>query len=278
MKTELVLLGTAGGPTPRSARHGPAQAVVVEGIIYVIDCGNGVAHQMGQAGLDFGAMRAVFITHHHSDHNADLGNLFLLAWPMLARVTRVFGPPRTQTILQQFLEMQHLDIESRALDESRPRLNDFVVATDIEDAGVVYRDDLVTVTAAVVDHPPIEPAFAYRFDTGDRSIVFSGDTRPSPALVELARGADVLVHEVLHVPSISSLTQGNNGSSLREHLVRSHTPVDEVGAIAEAAGVRTLVLTHFVPSHDGVTDDVWREHARKDFSGQVVVGHDLLRI
>lgn len=278
MATELVLLGTAGGPTPRGPRHAPSQALVVDGSVYVVDCGNAVAHQMRQAELDFGALEAVFVTHHHSDHNADLGTLFLLAWPLLAGRTRIVGPPPTERMVAQFLQMQQVDISVRTDDESRPPLDTFLDPMDIRGPGIVHRDDRVTVTAAVVDHPPIHPAFAYRFDTADRSIVVSGDTRPCQALVELASGADVLVHEVLYPPAIRSLTRGNNGRSLADHLLASHTPVDRVGEVAEAAGVGTLVLSHFVPSHDGVADEVWREHAQAGFSGRVVVGRDLLRL
>ena len=134
------------------------------------------------------------------------------------------------------------------------------------------------VTAAVVDHPPIRPAFAYRFDTPDRSLVISGDTAPSPALVELAKGADVLVHEVLYLPAVERMA-GNEPQAkrLREHLVASHTPSGELGRIAAQAGVKTLVLSHFVPGDDpSITDAMWTAGVRDHFKGKVVVGRDLM--
>jgi ribonuclease BN (tRNA processing enzyme) len=138
----------------------------------------------------------------------------------------------------------------------------------------------VTVTAALVEHPPVTPAFAYRFDCPDRSIVISGDTRPSRALVELARGADVLVHEVMYVPAIESLIAGDvNARTLREHLLASHTTTEQVGRIATEAGVRTLVLSHFVPGGAPfLADEIWFDAVRPHFSGTLIVGRDLLEI
>ncbi len=137
------------------------------------------------------------------------------------------------------------------------------------------KDELVTVTCAVVDHPLVPLALAYRFDCPDRSIVFSGDTRPSDALVALARGADVLVHEVLYVPG----APGAPGSALRKHIMDSHTTVEDAGKIAARADVKTLVLSHFVPAENPpVTDDQWLAGARTTFDGKIVVGKDLLEL
>lgn len=278
MTSRLILLGTAGGPTPRGPRHAPSQVVVDDDEAYLIDCGNGVAQQLHLAGVSPASLRAVLVTHHHSDHNADLGNLFLLSWPRLTRAVRVIGPPPLSAILRSFFEMSRYDIDVRVEDEGRPHLSEYVVAEEIEQPGVVYRDDKVEVRAALVDHPPVRPAFAFRFDTADRSIVISGDTRPCEALVSLARGADVLVHEVIYLPAIGGLAEGNNGTRLFEHLRACHTPVDQVGELAERAGVGTLVLSHLVPASGVVPDEVWREEAARGYSGRVVVGSDLLEV
>jgi len=138
----------------------------------------------------------------------------------------------------------------------------------------------VKVTAALVNHPPVEPCFAYRFDTPDRSIVFSGDTTPWDNLVRLAQGADVLVHEVIHKPSVARLmARIPNADRLVEHNVASHTTHIDVGKVAKAAGVKTLVLTHFVPSDDpSLTDKIWIEGARTHFDGKIIVGKDLMEI
>ncbi|HEU4628723.1 MAG TPA: MBL fold metallo-hydrolase [Gemmatimonadaceae bacterium] len=280
-RSRLILLGTAGGPTPKPNRAAPAQVIVVNGASYVIDCGNGVARQMVLAQLKLSSIRAVFLTHQHSDHNADYGNLLLLSWAT-DLTTRVdsYGPPPLAGMTRQFLAMQETDIRTRIADEGRPPLAPLIAAHELTAGGVVMQDDNVRVTAAVVDHPPVRPALAYRFDCPDRSIVISGDTRPSPALVALARGADVLVHEVMHVPSIERLIATEpNATTLREHLLASHTTTEQVGRLATEAGVKTLVLSHFVPGgHPFVPDEVWRDAVRPHFAGTLIVGRDLLEI
>ncbi|OOG66170.1 MBL fold metallo-hydrolase [Rhodanobacter sp. B04] len=280
-RSRLILLGTAGGPTPKADRSAPANAIVVDGVIYVIDCGNGVARQMVKAGLDLGAIRNVFITHQHSDHNADYGNLLLLAWagPLHSRVD-TWGPPPLKEMTRLFLQMNHYDIRIRMADEGRPSLARLIVPHELTTPGMVMQDARVKVTAVLVQHPPVRPAFAYRFDCPDRSIVFSGDTRPSENLVALARGADVLVHEVMYLPALDKLIATEpNASRLREHLLASHTTTEQVGRIAADAGVKTLVLSHFVPGgYPPIPDEVWRDAVTPHFKGRLIVGHDLLEI
>ncbi|MFC4764144.1 MBL fold metallo-hydrolase [Dyella koreensis] len=280
-RSRLILLGTAGGPTPKPDRSAPAQAIVIDGVIYVIDCGNGVARQMVKAGLDLGAIRNVFITHQHSDHNADYGNLLWLAWAAKLH-TRVdtWGPPPLSTMTQQFLAMNDYDIRTRIADEGRPPLAPLIVPHDITQGGVVMQDERVKVTAALVEHPPVAPAFAYRFDCPDRSFVISGDTCPSEHLIKLAHGADVLVHEVMYLPALEKLIATEpNAARLREHLLASHTTTEQVGRIATEAGVKTLVLSHFVPGgYPPIADDVWRDAVAPHFKGRLIVGHDLQEI
>lgn len=280
-KSRLILLGTAGGPTPKPNRAAPSQVIVVGGASYVVDCGNGVARQMALANLRLGSIRGVFLTHHHSDHNADYGNLLLLAWAsdLSARVN-TYGPPPLEEMTRQFILLNDVDIRTRMADEGRPSLQPLISAHDLITGGAVMADARVKVTAALVEHPPMAPAFAYRFDCPDRSIVISGDTRPSKALVRLARGADVLVHEVMHVPSIDSLiARDSNARTLREHLLASHTTTEQVGQLATEAGVKTLVLSHFVPGgYPFVPDAVWHDAVRPHFSGNLIVGRDLLEI
>lgn len=179
-KSRLILLGTGGGPTPKPNRSAPAQVIIVDGASYVIDCGNGVARQMVLAGIPLTSIRDVFITHQHSDHNADYGNLLWLSWAStLATRVDTYGPPPLADMTRLFLEMNDYDIRTRMADEGRPSLKDLIAVHEITTGGAVMRDGNVKVTAALVDHPPVKPAFAYRFDCPDRSIVISGDTRPS---------------------------------------------------------------------------------------------------
>lgn len=138
-----------------------------------------------------------------------------------------------------------------------------------------FEDDRVRVSAILVDHAPVFPALAYRFDSDDGSIVFSGDTGPTPNLVKLARGADVLVHEVIDPAWPESLfpeprTDAQEG--LYQHLIQSHTLIEDLGPIAQEAGVGTLVLSHMVPGNR--PDSTW-EGCSAGFDGRLVIGHDL---
>jgi ribonuclease BN (tRNA processing enzyme) len=278
-RTRLILLGTGGGPSPKRLRSAPAQVILIGDDAYVVDCGDGVARQMALAGVALSRIRAVFVTHHHSDHNADYGNLLLLGWiDGLKPIVDTYGPPPLAKMTRLIAEMNAVDIATRIADEGRPPFTGLVAPHEITAGGVVREEAGVKVTAALVDHPPIRPAFAYRFDTPDRSIVISGDTAPSPSLVALAKDADILVHEVLYLPGVDRLA-GSEGHAtrLREHLVASHTPSAEVGRIAAAAGVKTLVLSHFVPGNDAsITDEMWTAGVRAHFKGEVIVGRDLM--
>jgi ribonuclease BN (tRNA processing enzyme) len=234
---------------------------------------------MAKAALGFRTLRAVFLTHHHSDHNADYGNLFLLLWAGgLDAPVDAFGPPPLARMTQQYLELNAYDIATRIVDEGRPPLAPLIRAHDLAAAGEVYRDERVRVTCALVKHPPVVPAFAFRFDTPDRSIVFSGDTAPCDSLVELARGADVLVHEVLYEPALDAICgKLANATRLRQHLLNSHTTETQVGIVAREAKVKCLVLSHFVPA-DSIADEVWRAAAERSFDGKIVLGHDLMEL
>ena len=219
--TRLILLGTGGGPRPRKASSASAQVIVINGAAYVIDCGDGVARQLAFAGVPLDSLRHVFITHHHSDHNADYGNLIMLAWTAGLR-TRVdaWGPPPLQRMTELFLEMNAYDIEIRIANEGRVALRPLIHVHELSQGGFVMKDDNVKVTVALVDHPPIPVALAYRFDAADRSIVISGDTTRSDRLVELAQGADVLVHSAVYVPALDRMVaRVPNAASLKESIV-----------------------------------------------------------
>ena len=280
-KTRLILLGTGGGPRPRQGRHPSSQVILINNAAYVVDCGDGVASQLTNAGVALPALRHIFITHHHSDHNADYGNLLLIAWTSGLR-SRIdtWGPPPLTRMTRLFFEMNEYDIKTRTADEGRMPLVPLVHPHDFSKGGIVMRDDNVTVRSALVDHPPVTPAFAYRFDSPDRSIVISGDTRRSEALIRLAQGADVLVHEALYPSAVDRLVAPlPNAETLKKSILSHHTPVEDVGRVAEAAGVKTLVLSHFVPAEDAaISEQMWIDRARSTFNGTVIAGRDLLEL
>jgi ribonuclease BN (tRNA processing enzyme) len=280
--TRLILLGTKGGPRPTPRFRGqPAQVIIIDGVPYVIDCGSGVADRLVLAGISLPALRHVFVTHHHSDHVLDYGNLLLLAWAAGLK-TRVdtWGPPPLVGVTRLSFALNQSDIDVRIADEGRPDPRGLVTAHEFAQPGLVMEDERVRVTAALVPHGPMRPAFAYRFDTADRSIVISGDTAYSQALIELAHGADVLVHEAIYLPAIEKLLARNpNAANLRQHLVEGHTTPEDAGRVATSAGVKTLVLSHLVPGDDpDVTDDVWLDAARTTYGGPIIIGRDLMEI
>jgi ribonuclease BN (tRNA processing enzyme) len=280
-RTRLILLGTGGGPRPRKESSGAAQVIVSNGVAYVIDCGDGVARQLAFASVPLTTLRHVFITHQHSDHNADYGNLIWLAWASGLN-TRVdaWGPPPLEEMTTLFFRMNAYDIDTRVANEGRVPLAPLVHVHELRAAGEVMRDDNVRVTAALVDHPPVVPAFAYRFDGPDRSIVISGDTTPSDNLIALAKNADVLVHSALYTPAVDRLVaRVPNASALKASIIAHQTSAEDAGRVATAAGVKTLVLSHLVPPDDpNVTERMWTDAARTHFKGTVIVGKDLLEV
>jgi ribonuclease BN (tRNA processing enzyme) len=280
-KTRLILLGTGGGPRPRQASSASAQVIVIDGAAYVIDCGDGVARQLVSAGVPLASLRHVFITHQHSDHTADYGNLLWLGWTAGLR-TRVdtWGPPPLAKMTRLFFEMNAADIETRVADEGRLPLAPLVHVHELTAGGLVFQDERVKVTAALVKHPPVVPALGYRFDTADRSIAISGDTAPSDDLIALAKGADVLVHDALDVSGVDRLVaKVPNAATLKRSILSHHTTAADAGRVAQAAGVKTLVLSHLVPPDDpAITDAMWVDAARTHFRGTVIVGKDLLEI
>jgi len=280
-KTRLILLGTGGGPRPRKARSASAQVIVTNNTAYVIDCGNGVARQLVFANVPLPIVRHIFLTHHHSDHNADYGNLIWLAWESgLSTRVDTWGPPPLDTMTKLFFEMNAYDIETRIKNEGRVPIGPLVHVHEKSESGSVMQDENVRVTATLVDHPPVFPAFAYRFDASDRSIVISGDTRPCENLVKLAQRADVLVHSAMYVPALDRLVaRVPNARTLKASILAHQTSAEDAGRIAQAAAVKTLVLSHLVPADDPeVTDQMWIDLARRYFHGPIIVGRDLLEI
>ncbi len=154
---------------------------------------------------------------------------------------------------------------------------------EVSAPGAVMQEGNVTVAATIVQHPPVRPALAYRFDFHDRSIVFSGDTAPIEAVARLAKGADILVHEAMYVPALEAYVRDRiaKGAPIRfddymTHMKVDHSPVEDVGRVAQDAGVTTLVLSHLTPGIDGIADETWRDLAARQFKGEIVVARDLM--
>jgi ribonuclease BN (tRNA processing enzyme) len=280
--TRIILLGTKGGPRVGEAgRSNPATLLKINGQPYLIDCGYGVSRQLLKANIPLNKVRYIFITHHHADHNLEYGPLLYNAWITGLPVSiDSYGPKGLEKMTRDFFEYAKFDIEIRMPDEGRPDPRLMVHSHDFEQPGTILKNNDVAVSTCRVLHPPIRESYAYRFDAFDRSVVISGDTAYSPELAKFARGADVLVHEIMYLPGVEALVKRlPNAGRLRQHLLAAHTLPEDVGKVASEAGVKTLVLTHFVPGDDSsITDDQWTQGIRQFYKGQIIVGRDLMEI
>jgi ribonuclease BN (tRNA processing enzyme) len=282
-RTKLVLLGTAAGPVPGRSRNMTSHVMLSNGTAYVLDCGMGVTDQFARTGIPFNALKSIFITHHHADHNIEYGPLLIVGWIQgLPLDVRAFGPPPLKQMTDDFMRAYKQTVDFWAEDYKMKPLTS-VSVQEVATAGPVMQDDNVKVSAILVEHPPVKPALAYRFDFKDRSIAFSGDTVPLEAVAKMAKGADVLVHEIMYVPAVEKYIKDQiaKGRPVKfepfmAHMNASHSPSDDVGRIAQEAGVKTLVLSHLTPAIDSITDDTWREPVAKYFKGEIIVGKDLM--
>lgn len=304
LSTRLVLLGTAAGPIPRKERSQPANLLLVGGRPYLIDAGNGVVRQLAYAGYHPSDVRTVFITHHHVDHNADVGALIAFSWLedfkrgnyKTVGPVRFYGPPATPDLVQAAFNYFAVSERIFRAGSAAPmaavaeRFEGYEYAGE----GVVFRDDRIKVTAVENSHyrtasgessPTRDKSYALRFDTPGRSIVFCGDTGPSDAVTQLAQGADVLVCGANDLEaSLKYLTAGRPMpplvlTAMRAHMERQHITLEQVGVMAQKAGVKTVVLTHFAPGADGEPDDDrYASVVRQHFGGRVIAGRDLLSI
>jgi ribonuclease Z len=223
---------------------GPATAVVVGKRVFLFDAGAGVMRQINAAGLPITGPEATFITHLHSDHTLGYSDLIITSWIMRRRLPlQVYGPPGVKRMTDHLLASfsEDIEIRTRGLEREIPGW----LKVDVHEirAGVVYDRDGVKVTAIKVPHGSWKYAYGYRVDTPDRSIVISGDTRPSTALIAAARDVDVLVHEVYLSTSIKPEDRPG-GQFWPQYMREFHTSELELGDIAAKANCKLLLLTH----------------------------------
>lgn len=277
----LVLLGTRGGPFISGYSPSPsANVLVYNGVPYVVDTGYGVTFKLIDAGVPLARLRYIFITHHHSDHNLELGPLLYNSWAAGLRTpVDVYAPVGLKTLLTKYWESNAYDLETRIVDEGRPDLRRLVVAHEYTE-GLILTNPDVKVSALRNIHPPVTESYALKFDFGAKTVVFSGDTTYFPPLAEFAKGADYLVHEVLYGPALDAMVSRRpNAERLKASIMSHHTLAEDVGRIAANAHVKTLVLNHFVPGDDpSLTPRKWSDAVRTTFRGKIVVGRDLLEL
>ena len=277
----IVLLGTRGGPFIGGYTPSPsANLLIFRGVPYVIDAGYGISFKLVDAGMPLAALRYVFITHHHSDHNLELGPLLYNSWADGRKTpVEIYAPVGLEAMLAAYWESNRYDIDTRVADEGRPDPRKLVNAHQVRE-GVLLSEEDVKVSALHVVHPPVTEAYAFKFELGGKKVVFSGDTAYFPPLAQFAQGADYLIHEVLYVPALDALmSRRPNAERLKASIMSHHTRAEDVGRIAAQAGAKTLVLNHFVPPDDkSMTTQIWADAVRPTFGGKIIVGKDLLQL
>jgi len=274
-RTEIILLGT-GTPYPDPNSAGPATAVVVDGRVFLFDAGAGVMRKLNAAKLPLSGPEAVFITHLHSDHTLGYADLILTSWIVRrAKPFPVFGPRGLQRMTNHLLAAYSEDIEIRTNGLEHEVPGGYQVKVHEIQVGVVYEKDGVRVTAIAVHHGTWKHAFGYRIDTPDRSIVISGDARPSEALVKAAQGVDVLIHEVYSAAGLKPEDRPG-GKDWPQYCREFHTSDVELGALAARIQPKFLILDHTI--RFGASDEELLAGLRTGgYAGKAVVGKDLDR-
>jgi ribonuclease BN (tRNA processing enzyme) len=273
--TRIVMLGT-GTPIPDAHRASASVAVIHKGRAYLFDMGAGAVRNATRAryrhdipSLYPSQICCLFVTHMHSDHTLDYSELVYTLWWRRPGQLQAFGPPGMQEMTDGMHAMMAPDLRER-ISSSQPVANPEGYKVDVTElaAGFVFERDGLRIEAFEVDHGDIKPAFGYRIDTSDRSIVISGDTTISQRLLEMSRGVDVLIHEVISDSGLSK-----NSEEFQAYHKESHTTASELGRLASEARPGLLVLYHGL--YYGVPEARIVEEVRSTYDGAVVLANDL---
>lgn len=275
--TQVVMLGT-GTPNPDPERSGPAVAIIVNDVPYLVDFGPGVVRRASALSPSYGGsmpaleinnLKVAFLTHLHSDHSAGLSDLILTPWVLeRAEPLEIYGPEGIEDMAAHVLEAYRADIDYRVNGLEPANNEGWRVNTHVVEEGAVYEDDNVRVEAFRVRHGTWKNAFGYRFTTPDRVIVISGDTAPDENLERHAKGADILIHEVYSVEGFA-----RRNPFWQKYHSSNHTSAHELGEIAERVNPGLLILTHIL--FWGATEETVLREVRERFSGHVVLAEDL---
>ena len=269
----ITLLGT-GGPVPDPHRAGPATLIGGGSEQYLVDAGRGVLMRLAAAGGSAAQLRAVLLTHLHSDHITDLNDVITTRWITTFEPSplTIVGPAGTERVVAGIGESLGPDIGYRIAhhdDLDYPPPVEVIEATE----GEVFLGGDVRITCAPTDHRPVEPTVAFRFDYGGSSVVAAGDTVPCAGLDRLCKGAQALVHTVIRKEVVSTIPIPRVLDTLDYHS----SPA-QAAQTAARAGMRTLVLTHYFPPPAAGDDDAYRALAAEHFDGTIEVGDDLHRV
>ncbi|MGO9154972.1 ribonuclease Z [Mycobacterium sp.] len=272
---EVTLLGT-GSPIPDPNRAGPSTLVRAGGQVFLVDCGRGVLQRAAAVGVGAAGLSALLLTHLHSDHIAELGDVLITSWitnfePDPAPLP-IIGPPGTAETVEATLRAFGHDIGYRIAhhtDLNAPPPIEVHECTE----GPVWDRDGVTIRVAPTDHRPVAPTIGFRIEFDGASVVLAGDTVPCASLDELSAGADALVHTVIRKDILTHVPQQRI-----KDVCGYHSSVQEAAATAARAGVGTLVMTHYVPAIAPGQEEQWRALAATEFGGRIELGDDLHRV
>ncbi len=272
---DLILLGT-GCPSVDPDRHGPAALVRGGGAKVLVDCGSGVTQRLAAAGCPGRDVDAVLLSHLHSDHLVDLYQLIVSSWHQgRDRPQRIFGPPGTRAFVDGTMALWKRELDLRIAHERRPSTTALEIEVEEIAPGRVLSFGEMKVSTVEVDHRPVRDAYGFVFEETGAKLALSGDTAYCPALIEAARGADVLLHEVI-IHRQMKIIPGRRSAETVTNVTSYHTPSEVVGKVAAEAAVGHLVLTHFVPPRFDAS--ALLAEVRHDFAGKVTLGEDLMRI
>jgi ribonuclease Z len=280
---EVTLLGT-GSPMVDANRAGPSTLVRAGEQIFLVDCGRGVLQRAAAIGVGAAGLSALLLTHLHSDHITDLGDVITTRWvtTFVRTPLPIIGPPGTAAVVAATLEALAPDISYRIAhhaDITEPPAIEVHEYTE----GSVWNDGAneargngqagVQIRVAPTDHRPVEPTIGFRIEYGGASVVLAGDSVPCESLDALATGAGALVHTVIRKDLIAQVPQ----QRLKD-ILDYHSSVEEAAGTATRAGVGTLILTHYVPPLAPGQEDDWRALAASVFPRQIELGDDLHRV
>ncbi|BBX53040.1 ribonuclease Z [Mycolicibacterium poriferae] len=272
---EVTLLGT-GSPIPDARRAGPSTLVRAGDQTFLVDCGRGVLMRTAALGVGANAISALLLTHLHSDHIADLGDVLISRWVSNFAPNQpplpIIGPPGTAEVVENTLKAFGPDIGYRIAHHADLTAPPPVEVEEVTD-GVVWGRDGVAITVAPTDHRPVAPTIGFRIEHNGASVVLAGDTVPCPTLDALAAGAGALVHTVIRKDLVDAMPM----QRIRD-ICDYHSTVEQAADTAARAGVGILILTHYVPPIAPGQEDDWRALAATVFDRQIEIGEDLHRV
>ena len=288
----VVLCGT-GSPLPDANRAQACTAIIAGNEFVLVDTGSGSWRKVALNNLPAQNLRAVLLTHFHSDHIGDLGETIMQSWAAgRNQKLNVYGPPGVEKVVAGFAQAYALDTDYRVLhhgEQIMPRAVAGAVAQPIklksdDAAALVFARNGLKVLAFKVNHDPISPAYGYRFEYKGRVVVVSGDTAKSDNLAQQAAGADLLIHEVI-VKNLLQFAAGNlekvgnvRRAKMSRDIITYHASPVEAAEVAAAAKAETLVFTHIVPPPNSPQIEQALTRGVSDvFKGKVVVGNDGMR-